>query len=85
MKRMLTGRSSGLFAALLTACCVTVAQAATAGTKSAARTAAVKPAVLTVKAQPENPLQTGDETYLRFPAKHCLLFGPDDRTLPRIP
>ncbi len=53
MKRMLTGRSSGLFAALLTACCVTVAQAATAGTKSAARTAAVKPAVLTVKAQPQ--------------------------------
>ena len=39
---------------------------------------------LTVKAQPENPLRTGDETHLRFPAKHCLLFGPDDRTLPRL-
>jgi len=40
---------------------------------------------LTVKSQPETPLRTGDETHLRFPAKHCLLFGPDDRTLPRIP
>ncbi|MBP1772948.1 MAG: malK [Holophagaceae bacterium] len=39
---------------------------------------------LTVKAQPENPLRTGDETHLRFPAKHCLLFGPDDQTLPRL-
>ena len=39
---------------------------------------------LTVKAQPENPLRTGDETHLRFPAKHCLLFGPDHRTLPRL-
>jgi multiple sugar transport system ATP-binding protein len=39
---------------------------------------------LTVKAKPENPLRTGDETHLSFPEKHCLLFGPDDRTLPRI-
>ena len=39
---------------------------------------------LTVKAQPENPLRTGDGTHLRFPARHCLLFGPDDRTLPRL-
>jgi multiple sugar transport system ATP-binding protein len=39
---------------------------------------------LTVKAQPENPLRTGDETHLRFPAKHCQLFGPDDRALPRL-
>jgi multiple sugar transport system ATP-binding protein len=39
---------------------------------------------LTVKAKPENPLRTGDETHLSFPAKHCLLFGPDDRTLPRL-
>jgi ABC-type sugar transport system ATPase subunit len=39
---------------------------------------------LTVKALPENPLRTGDDTHLRFPAKHCLLFGPDDRTLPRL-
>jgi multiple sugar transport system ATP-binding protein len=39
---------------------------------------------LTVKAKPENPLRTGDETHLSFPAKHCLLFGPDDRTLPRF-
>ncbi|HJW71828.1 MAG TPA: sn-glycerol-3-phosphate ABC transporter ATP-binding protein UgpC [Geothrix sp.] len=39
---------------------------------------------LTVKAKPENPLRTGDETHLRFPPKHCQLFGPDDRALPRI-
>src|ERR1035437_4611945 len=39
---------------------------------------------LTVKAKPENPLRTGDETHLSFPAKHCLLFGPDDRTLPPL-
>jgi multiple sugar transport system ATP-binding protein len=39
---------------------------------------------LTIKAKPENPLRTGDETHLSFPAKHCLLFGPDDRTLPRL-
>ena len=42
------------------------------------------PGQLTVKAKPENPLRTGDETHLSFPAKHCLLFGPDDRTLPRF-
>ncbi len=39
---------------------------------------------LTVKASPENPLRTGDTTHLRFPAKHCQLFGPDDRSLPRL-
>ncbi|MBK9797445.1 MAG: sn-glycerol-3-phosphate ABC transporter ATP-binding protein UgpC [Holophagaceae bacterium] len=39
---------------------------------------------LTVKAKPENPLRTDDVTYLRFPTKHCLLFGPDSRTLPRL-
>ena len=39
---------------------------------------------LTVKAKPENPLRTGDPTHLHFPAKHCLLFGPDGRMLPRF-
>lgn len=39
---------------------------------------------LTVKAQPENPLRTGDFTHLRFPPKHCQLFGPDDRSLRRF-
>ncbi len=39
---------------------------------------------LTVKAPPETPLRSGDATYLRFPAKHCHLFGPDDRALPRL-
>ncbi len=39
---------------------------------------------LTVKTRPEDPLAMGDEVHLGFPAHHCLLFGPDDRTLPRI-
>jgi multiple sugar transport system ATP-binding protein len=39
---------------------------------------------LTVKAPPETPLRSGDATYLRFPAKHCHLFGPDDRALRRL-
>jgi multiple sugar transport system ATP-binding protein len=39
---------------------------------------------LTVKALPETTLRTDDETHLRFPAKHCHLFGPDDRALTRL-
>ncbi len=40
---------------------------------------------LTVKTRPEDPLAMGDEVHLGFPAHHCLLFGPEDRTLPRLP
>jgi len=39
---------------------------------------------LTVKALPETPLRTGDETHLRFPAKHCHLFGPGGRACTRL-
>ncbi len=39
---------------------------------------------LTVKAKPESPLLSGDQTHLRFPSKHCLLFGPDEQSLPRL-
>ncbi len=40
---------------------------------------------LTVKASAENPLEAGDPARLAFPADRCYLFGPDERTLPRIP
>ena len=40
---------------------------------------------LTVKTSPEDPLAMGDAVHLGSPAHHCLLFGPDDKTLPRIP
>jgi multiple sugar transport system ATP-binding protein len=39
---------------------------------------------LTVKTHPENTLRPGDGTHLRFPAKHCHLFGPDDRAFTRL-
>jgi len=39
---------------------------------------------LTVKAPPETPFRTGSDIHLRFPAKHCHLFGPDDRALTRL-
>ncbi len=39
---------------------------------------------LTLKAQPETTLRAGDTARLRFPAKHCHLFGPDDRALTRL-
>nr|WP_320131012.1 sn-glycerol-3-phosphate ABC transporter ATP-binding protein UgpC [uncultured Holophaga sp.] len=41
------------------------------------------PETLTVKAQPENPLQTGDEAHLSFPAQRSYLFDAVGRTLPR--
>jgi len=40
---------------------------------------------LTVKTHPENPLGAGDEAHLSFPPECCYLFGPDGKTLPRIP
>ena len=38
---------------------------------------------MTVKTLPENPLRTGDNTRLAFPAKHCHLFDPTGLSLPR--
>ena len=37
---------------------------------------------LTVKTHPDNPLRSGDEAFLSFPAQHCYLFDPSGRTLP---
>ena len=36
---------------------------------------------LTVKANPDNPLKTGDATQLTFPEEHCYLFDPAGKTL----
>jgi len=36
---------------------------------------------LTIKANPENPLNTGDAAYLTFPAGHCYLFDPAGKAL----
>jgi len=41
------------------------------------------PETLTVKAAPDNPLKTGDQAYLAFPADHCYLFDAGGKTLPQ--
>ena len=39
---------------------------------------------LTVRTDPENPLDTGDTAYLALPPKRCYLFTPQGRTLPPV-
>ncbi len=42
------------------------------------------PQTLTVKAQPETRLATGDPADLHFPAERCYLFDAEDRALPAL-
>ena len=39
---------------------------------------------LTVRTEPENPLDTGDMAYLTLPPKRCFLFDDKGKTLPRV-
>jgi len=39
---------------------------------------------MTVRAEPENPIDTGDVAWLTLPPKRCFLFSEQGKTLPRI-
>ena len=38
---------------------------------------------LTVRTDPENPLDTGDTAWLGLPPKRCFLFNQQGKTLPQ--